>query len=212
MVVARKTIGLVEDHPLVALGLQGSLEADGVASVWAPTVPELLQLGRELDLAVLDLNLADGSRVAANVAALRDAELNVLVLTGADNAALVREAARSDVLGIVRKSLPEHEIRDAVQAALRGETVMSLEWAAALDADPDLPDARLSPREREILALYASGEQAKSVARVTGLTAATVANYISRIRTKYADVGRHADSRVDLYRRAVEDRLIEDGE
>ncbi|WP_246465106.1 response regulator transcription factor [Ruania alkalisoli] len=209
--VERKTIGLVEDHPLVALGLQGSLEADGVASVWAPAVAELLQLERHLDLAVLDLNLADGSRVAANVAALRAAELNVLVLTGADNAALVREAARSDVLGIVRKSLPEHEVREAVQAALRGETVTSLEWAAALDADPDLPDARLSPREREILALYASGEQAKSVARVTGLTAATVANYISRIRTKYADVGRRAESRVDLYHRAVEDRLIQDG-
>jgi DNA-binding CsgD family transcriptional regulator len=92
-----------------------------------------------------------------------------------------------------------------------GETIATTDWAAALDADSELADAKLSAREREILALYASGEKAQSVAYRTGLSRDTVANYISRIRVKYANVGRPAHTKVDLHRRAIEDGLMPDG-
>ncbi len=71
----------------------------------------------------------------------------------------------------------------------------------------ELQDARLSPREQEVLSLYASGETAVSVAQRTGLSRETVADYVTRIRKKYAEAGRPAHSRVDLYRRAIEDGL-----
>lgn len=205
-----RTVGIVEDHSLVALGMRELLHAEGVGSVLARTVPELLAADAPMELVILDLQLSDGSSVTGNIARLAAAGLPVLILTAAENLGLVREAARAKVLGIVRKSLPESEIRGAVLSALRGEPVMSLEWAAALDSDPALPDAGLTAREQDILSLYASGETAKSVARLTGLTPATVANYVSRIRSKYAAVGRPAGSRVDLYHRAVEDSLIRD--
>ncbi|RQN01661.1 DNA-binding response regulator [Aeromicrobium camelliae] len=203
-------VGIVEDHALVAFGLMRLLETDDIESVIAPTVPDLLARGESLDLTILDLRLSDGSSVTDNVRELDKAGIPVLVLTSAENAELVREAARANVLGIVRKSLPETEIRDAVIHALAGRPVTSLEWASALDSDPLLPDAGLTPREQEILALYASGETAKSVARLTGLSTQVVANYVGRIRAKYAEVGRPAASRVDLYRRALEDHLIEE--
>lgn len=209
--MASGKVGIVEDHGLIALGLMGLLRDAGVESVRAATVDDLLGQAQALALAVLDLRLADGSSVTGNITRLQEAGLPVLILTSGENPALLREAARADVLGIVPKSLPESEILSAVLQALAGSPVPSLEWAAALDADPRLADAGLSPREREILALYASGETAKTVARLTGLTPATVANYISRIRAKYAQAGRQAASRVDLYHRALEDRLIGDG-
>lgn len=207
-----RRVGIAEDHNLVARGLMGLLHAAGVDAVLAATVPGLLRIHRtqaRLDLAVLDLRLADDSSVTDNVNALRQAGLPVLVLTSAESPTLLREAARADVLGIVRKSLTEGEIRDAVLEALRGRPVTSLEWAAAVDGDPLIQDAGLTEREREILGLYAAGVPAKAVARATGLSAGTVANYISRIRAKYSAVGRPAASRVDLYRLAAEDRLIE---
>ncbi len=59
-----------------------------------------------------------------------------------------------------------------------------------------------------MLAHYAAGEKAFSVAMKTGLSIDTVNNYISRIRRKYEQVGRDSPSRIDLYRRAREDGLI----
>jgi DNA-binding NarL/FixJ family response regulator len=111
-------------------------------------------------------------------------------------------------LGLIRKSADPATLLDAIRTAASGTEVFGADWAAAIDADADLRDAKLSSREQEILGLYASGETAASVAIHTGLSRETVAEYVSRIRRKYADAGRPALSRVDLYKRAVEDGLL----
>jgi two-component system response regulator DevR len=82
------------------------------------------------------------------------------------------------------------------------------EWAAALDGDPDLADAGLSPREREVLSLYAAGAKAPLVASHTGLSELTVVDYIRRVRSKYEKVGRPANTKIDLYKRALEDGIL----
>ena len=66
----------------------------------------------------------------------------------------------------------------------------------------------LTPREAEVLGLYASGEKADRVARLLGVTRETVLDHIRRIRAKYALADRPAHTKVDLYRRAVEDGLL----
>ncbi|MGV9431750.1 helix-turn-helix transcriptional regulator, partial [Nocardia sp. NPDC003648] len=85
------------------------------------------------------------------------------------------------------------------------EQVVTTDWAAAIDGDPQLSDVGLSPRQEEVLMLYASGEKASRVARLTGLSEQTVNDYLGRIRQKYADAGRPAPTKTDLYKRAVED-------
>lgn len=69
--------------------------------------------------------------------------------------------------------------------------------------------AALTRRESEVLALYASGETAERVAEELFVSQATVIDHIRRIRAKYAAVDRAAPTKVDLFRRAVEDGLIE---
>lgn len=205
-------IALVDDHEIVRVGIADLLSTHESVKVEASvsSVAELFSEPRELDLVVLDLRLSDGTNPGDNVQAIRDHGLEVLVLTGGDDPRLVRSAARAGVLGVMRKAAPASEIVDALLRAGSGETVPTTDWAAALDADSELPDAKLSAREREILALYASGEKAQAVAFKTGLSRDTVANYISRIRVKYANVGRPAHTKVDLHRRAVEDGLMTD--
>ena len=56
-----------------------------------------------------------------------------------------------------------------------------------------------------MLGLYASGESAARVASLTNLSTDTVNDYLGRIRQKYAEVGRPASTKTDLYRRALED-------
>ena len=67
---------------------------------------------------------------------------------------------------------------------------------------------RLTVRELEVLGLYASGEKADRVARLLGISRETVLDHVRRIRQKYAAVHRPAHTKVDLYRRAVEDGVL----
>ncbi|WP_375546167.1 response regulator transcription factor [Dietzia cinnamea] len=205
-----RRIGVVEDHSSVVLGLEVMLARHPGLTVAASaaTVPELVACGHELDLVLLDLRLADGSSPTANVEQLRAAGHAVLVFTGAENPHLVRLAARAGVLGVVRKSAPEEVVVEAIAAATLGQQVVTTEWAAAIDGDPDLPDVGLSARQQEVLALYASGEKAERVARLTGLSPYTVNEYVTHIRAKYAAAGRPAHTKVELFKRAVEDGFL----
>ncbi|MGU3586458.1 LuxR C-terminal-related transcriptional regulator [Rhodococcus sp. C26F] len=202
-----RRIGLVEDHESVALGFaamladQPDLELAGTAT----TVSGLLEQVTDLDLAVLDLRLSDGSSPKSNVEQLRAAGLETLIFTGAENPYLLRSAARAGVLGVVRKSEPAAVVIEAIRVAAAGGQVASTEWAAAIDGDPELDDVGLSPRQLEVLELYASGEKLDRVARLTGLAPQTVNDYLQRIRQKYAEAGRPAPTKTDLYKRAVED-------
>lgn len=204
---AVRRVGLVEDHESVALGLQAMLadEPDLELVCMVATVGELLAQQQNLDLVVLDLRLGDGSSPRSNVEQLHAAGARVLVYTGAENAFLVRSAARAGVLGVVRKSAPAAAIVSAIRRAASGGQVVTTDWAAAIDGDPQLPDVGLSPRQREVLALYASGEKAARVASLAGLSEQTVNDYLVRIRNKYAEAGRPAPTKTDLYKRAVED-------
>jgi len=200
----------VDDHETVRLGFASLLQdEDDILLVRSATsVDDILSLVPTLDLVVLDIRLSDGSTVARNLAVLREAGARVLAFTAADNPAELRAASRGGVLGIVRKSEARETIIDAVRAAALGGTVATTEWAAALDADPNLSSAGLSPKEREVLALYAAGDKSVTVAHRAGLSAGTVAEYVRRIRHKYAVAGRPAHTKVDLYKRAVEDGIL----
>lgn len=208
----RYRVALIDDHEIVARGFAGlfatipDIQVVGTVA----TVAELIeQVGEtRIDLVILDLRLSDGSTVTANVDQLRAIGCEVLAFTGGDDAQLMRAAARSGVLGVVRKSEPAAVLLDAVTRAAAGETIASTEWAAALDGDPELSDAGLSPREREVLSLYAAGAKAPLVASHTGLSELTVVDYIRRVRSKYERVGRPANTKIDLYKRALEDGIL----
>jgi DNA-binding NarL/FixJ family response regulator len=208
---ARRTIALVEDHALIAIGFRdlvaGAEDLNLVGMV--ESVADLPSLQADLDLVVLDLRLSDGSAPEDNVANIHRMGAHVLVYTGAEDKKLIQSAARSGALGLIRKSADPSTLLDAIRTAAHGREVFGTDWAAAIDADARLNDAGLSGREQQVLSLYASGETAMSVARRTGLSRDTVADYVSRIRRKYSEAGRPANSRIDLYRRALEDGILE---
>jgi two-component system, NarL family, response regulator DevR len=203
-------IAHVDDHETVRLGFASLLASEPDLAIVAigTTVDEILPRLPEIDLVVLDIRLSDGSTVTHNLGVLHEHGARVLAFTAADNPGDLRAASKAGVLGIVRKSDSREAILDAVRRTSRGEAIATTEWAAALDSDPDLASARLSPKEQEVLALYASGEKSVAVASRAGLSSNTVSEYIRRIRSKYAVAGRPAHTKIDLYKRAVEDRLI----
>ena len=199
---------VIDDHRVVGLGVTAAFENRGVdASIsWAPTVRDAKRLRGQV--AILDLRLADGSDPDHNIADLNGRAIPVVVYTSGDDPYLVRRAIAGGALSIIRKSAPPEDLVEAVLAAADGATFPTPDWAAALDADEDFVADHLSDLEARILTHYASGESSACVARTLSVSKNTVNTYIARIRDKYREAGRHADSRVDLFRRAAEDGLV----
>jgi DNA-binding NarL/FixJ family response regulator len=157
---------------------------------------------------LLDLRLADGSSPAVNVRRLIDAGYLVIAFTSGESAYLTRLAIKAGVAGVLRKSERIGSVIAALEGAARGASVITAEWAHAVESDPHLPDARLSDQEARILTMFADGAKAHTVASTVGITVGTLEDYVRRIRVKYAKVGRPAYTKVDLYKRAVEDGLL----
>jgi len=203
-------VALVDDHEVVSVAVEAAIaQLEGFEFAGgAATVPDLLERIAGVDVAILDLRLADGSSPVANVRKLDEAGIRTLVFTSGESPYLMRSVAKTSVVGIVRKSARMSELVDALAQAALGETRMSAEWAAAIDADPDLPSARLSAQEQQVLELLARGYKSQAVGYQLGIATPTVDDYIRRIRAKYQKVGRPAQTKIDLYRRAVEDGIL----
>lgn len=208
-----RRIAAIDDHELSLRGLAAIVgAADDIELVGVyPTVPQLLDSladADRLDLVVLDLRLGDDSQPEDNVTALAEITDNVIILSSLESPYLVRRALKAGVLGMVQKSESPETILEAIREASLGRGVPTTEWAAVIDSDPHIDSVDLSDRQREVLELYASGEPAKRVARLTGLAQDTVNDYLGRIRLKYAAAGRPAPTKTDLFRRAQEDGFL----
>ncbi|WP_417288012.1 LuxR C-terminal-related transcriptional regulator [Corynebacterium variabile] len=229
-------IAAIDDHELSLRGLASVVEgADDIdlvgtfstvdALLAEPGVDRATDPGSAgtggiggIDLVVLDLRLRDDSDPAVNVERLRAVTPNILVLSSLESPFLVRRALRAGVLGMMPKSECAESLLAAIRDAASGRPVTTTEWAAVIDGDPvgyqigdeHVPwqEVHLSPRQQQVLELYASGEPAKRVASVTGLTAATVQDYLKRIKQKYEAVGRRAQTKTDLVFAAQEDGYL----
>jgi DNA-binding NarL/FixJ family response regulator len=203
-------VGLVDDHPLYARALEQHFATldDLVWAGSATTVGELLQNVPNLDVVVLDLRLADGSIPHDNIELLHGRGIKVLVYTSGEHPELLRSAARAGVLGVVLKTESEAMVLAAIRVASRGEPVVTSEWAAAIDGDPDLARVDLSPQLQRVLTRWAEGETASTIARGLGVSIETINDYKRRIQLKYAAAGRPTTTKQDFLKRAMEDGWV----
>ncbi len=135
--------------------------------------------------------------------------IGTLVFTGGEDPYLVRLAAAAGVLGVVRKSETNAVVVQAIRAAAFGEQVVTTDWAAAIDSDPALSEVGLSPPATACFGVVRLRGGDDGTGRpLDGSGNATVTEYLQRIRTKYAEAGRPAPSKTDLYKRALEDGYL----
>jgi DNA-binding NarL/FixJ family response regulator len=204
-------VAIVDDHEAVRLGFAAACEKNHFDLIGsAPTVTELLeQIGaRECQVVVTDLSLADGSLVAENVERIVATGAAVLIFSIADKPNLMRAAVRAGATAIVPKSQPVEDLMEAIRLAADGAILNNAETSATIDADSLFKEANLSARETEVLSLYASGMSLKQVAFQLQIKPSSAKEHIDRVRVKYAKLGREAATKVDLFKRAVEDGLI----
>ena len=188
---------LAEDLYLLRSGLERLLLANGfdvVASV--DNAPELLRAltGAKPDVAVVDVRLppsyTDEGLKAAIEARRMVPGLPVLVLSQYVEQLYAREllADQAGAVGYLLKDrvFNDDQFTDAVRSVARGGTIMDPEVVGKLltRRERDQPVARLSSREREVLALMAEGRSNSAIAQRLFVTEKTVGKHSTSIFDK----------------------------
>ena len=206
-------VAIVDDHDAIRFAFKAACSEFGFDfCASAGSVTELLENHSiaNCDVVVMDLSLADGSIVAENVTNLLKTGAQVVIFSIADKQNLVRAALKAGAATLVPKSQSMEDLASAIRLVADGVYVNTLQTAAAIDSDTDFKVANLSPREREVLSLYASGFALKQVATELNIKISTAKEHIDRVRSKYADIGRPVSSKTELLLRAIEDGLIDE--
>jgi DNA-binding NarL/FixJ family response regulator len=207
-------VAVVDDHDAIRFAFKAACVEYGFDfCASAGSVNELLQANPNIrcDVVVMDLSLADGSIVAENVTKLLKTGAQVVIFSIADKQNLVRAALKAGAATLVPKAQSMDDLAAAIRLVAAGVYVNTLQTAAAIDSDTEFKDAALSPREREVLSLYASGFALKQVAAELEIKISTAKEHIDRVRTKYSTVGRPASTKTELLVRAIEDGILDEG-
>lgn len=206
-------VAVVDDHDAIRFAFKAACVEYGFDfCASAGSVNELLLANPSMrcDVVVMDLSLADGSIVAENVTKLLKTGAQVVVFSIADKQNLVRAALKAGAATLVPKAQSMDDLAAAIRLVAAGVYVNTLQTAAAIDSDTEFKAAALSPREREVLSLYASGFALKQVAAELDIKISTAKEHIDRVRSKYSNVGRPASTKTDLLVRAIEDGILEE--
>ncbi len=202
-------IAIIDDHVLVRGGL-AAMVTDGLGAVvvhQGKDPSDILAIDPPPELLLLDLDLGGEAADPDTAARIQEAGCRVLVVSAMADPHAVESMIDAGVAGFVSKRESPDVLVEAVREVLADGTWTSPEVAAVLVSGPRRP--ALSEAQERVLMLYASGMTLESVARAMGITSGTASTHLKRARAKYASVGRQTASRVDLYREARRDGLID---
>jgi DNA-binding NarL/FixJ family response regulator len=189
---------IVDDHDLFRTGLRNLLEEQGVQIVGeAATGAEAVHAVRELapDVVVMDLNMPGMSGIEATRHITAIAPLtHVVMLTISDQENDVMDAILAGACGYLLKDSSIQDLMRGIQAASRGESLISpavaakvLQRVRATSSQPEIAKAiraELSDREIEVLKLIANGKDNAVIAAELHISPKTVKNHISNILMK----------------------------
>lgn len=163
------------------------------------------------DIVLMDVRLSqtDGAVAAARIIA-RHPQVKVLILTAVVADTDIVHALKSGTSGYLLKASEPNAIVSSILAALSGEWVMDTAVAKRVldiltgDTTVVVPNDGLTPREREILRLLATGMANKQIAQRLQISDKTVRNHLTQI---YVKLGLADRAQAVLY--AVRKGLVE---
>ncbi len=183
---------LADDHPLFRQALTITLKSHFTSAVIvdAENIPELeqhLESEEKADLLLLDLDIpgAHGFNSLISIRRLHP-DLGIVVISGFEDKETIHKAMSFGAAGFIPKSTPVPKMVVAIEEVLNGTL-----WTPDGEFNPgektnDIDDkiASLTPKQHEILLMFADGLLNKQIASQLGTSESTIKSHASIIFLK----------------------------
>lgn len=191
---------LTEDQTIIRQGLRRLLESHldlqvvGEAENGQQAVDQVEILQPDLVLMDVRMPVMDGV-TATQIICDRFPKVKVLVLTTFDDEQYIEQIMAFGAIGYLLKDTPSEELADAIRSAHKGYTQLgpglfkkafSQRSVASKNSvnSSKIELAELTPREREVLSLIATGASNIEIAEILCITQKTVKNHVSSILSR----------------------------
>lgn len=211
----KKRVIVADDHPIIRAGvrmvLKDALDVNVIAEADSPEALLAVLSETPADLLITDFSMpsaeeADGLGLVQRIRRLYP-DLPIIVLTMMSNVGVLGAILATGVRGLIDKSAGMNEISIAVQAVGQGRDYVSTTFRQSLLQSQFNSEAgasaRLSPREGEVLRLFASGLTVSAIAERLSRSVKTVSRQKSDAMAK---LGLKSD--LEIYVFAREHNLI----
>lgn len=188
---------LVDDQSLIRQGLRALLELEPDLEIVgeAENGEQAINLVAEFqpDVVLLDIRMPIMDGVAATQEIQkRFAKTKILVLTTFDDDEYVSAALQNGAMGYLLKDTPSEELAVAIRAVYKGYTqlgpgivkkLLTQFSNGIITQSPPVPStlAELTPREKEVLRLIATGASNREIAQQLYISEGTVKNHVTNI-------------------------------
>ena len=182
-------IVIVDDHPMVAEGIQSILESYDDVEVIAT-----LSTGQQIidnvatlqpDVILLDLNMPGiGGLSTTEIILERRPETRILILSMHDSPEYITSALSHGAVGYVLKDVPTEEIKHAIDAVVSGQRYLCTGAQGSLAPREGGLREQLTNREQTILLQLAQGRSNREVALDLDISIRTVETHRKNIKRK----------------------------
>lgn len=186
---ARTKIVIVDDHPMVAEGIQSILESYDDIEVLA-----MLSTGREAvehlerlnpDVILMDLNMPDiGGLTATEMVLERRPGTRIVILSMHDNPEYISSALTHGAMGYLLKDVPTDEIKRAIDAVMNGQRYLCTGAQGSIAPKDETAREALTDREQTVLLQVASGKSNREVGEILNISVRTVETHRKNIKRK----------------------------
>src|SRR3990167_4778867 len=209
---------LADDHSLFRKGLASLLSSDKGFKVVgeAQDGTDALNKAKDLkpDLVLMDVYMPGGNGLEAT-RRIKEAlpSVKVVILTVSDEDKNLFEAIKCGAHGYLLKKIEPRDLFEMLRGVFRGEAPISRATAAkilnefaaqARRATEEIPEEKLSPKEREVIELLTKGRTNKEIGNKLGITENTVKNHLKNILDKL-----HLENRVQAATFALQHKLTD---
>jgi two-component system response regulator NreC len=183
------SVVLAVEHDALRRSLRRLLDDDGGIEV----IADLCDLAAAVEsvaagsprVLVIDLGLADkGDPHAIRAVRARARDTEVVALTMHESPLTAQQAIDAGAIGFVLKDRADSELPVAIHRAACGEEFVSPRVAGGLEALRRVLSDGLSPRETEVVRLFALGHTSAEIAAMLSLSRRTVETQRARIYDK----------------------------
>jgi len=180
---------IVDDHPMVAEGIQSILESYDdilVVGTLGNGLDAVDQVGALApDVILMDLNMPKlGGLSATEMVLERAPETRIVILSMHDNPEYISSALSHGAMGYILKDVPTDEIKQAIDAVMAGHRYLCTGAKGSIEPKDGAGREALTGREQTVLLQLAQGKSNRDVALSLEISVRTVETHRKNIKAK----------------------------